>query len=337
MLEVVDLFCGAGGMTLGLKQAGLLPRLGVDIAPDCLATYSRNFPKAKATLLDIADLRAETILETLDNPKYFVLAGCPPCQIFSKLQRAREISSIEGHIIFNYLRLLEELKPPFLVFENVPRIQKFDHVWNRLISTLRKSGYFIYSEKVQLSKLGVPQHRERLVILASIFPIGFPIIDEKTPKSTVRDAIGFLPYYDEQLPNHVTMNLSPANLERIRNTPWDGGISRNKRDSFKDSYARMYWDRVAPTITTKCVSFSNGRFGHPEFDRAITVREAALLQGFPMDFVFEGTCRQTARQVGNAVPPPLGRMVGEHILEYATSNLLDSYSEKPRQELYTVL
>lgn len=173
--------------------------------------------------------------------------------------------------------------------------------------------YNIRHSIVPAVRFGVPQNRERLLLIASIEPIEMPN-PIGSPYLTVRDAIGSLPDSDPSIPNHISMKLSSTNLKRIKSIRCDGGISRESFRSFSDSYGRMFWDRPAPTITTKCISFSNGRFGHPEYNRAITVREAALLQGFPEDFVFMGSLKQTARQVGNAVPPPLAMAVGRQIL-----------------------
>jgi DNA (cytosine-5)-methyltransferase 1 len=163
--------------------------------------------------------------------------------------------------------------------------------------------------------LGVPQSRQRLIVVASRlgpFSISLP----KRTHRTVREAIADLPASDGGIPNHQTMQLSGDNLRRIKAIRSPGGASR-VGDTFADSYARMHWDRPSPTITTKCVSFSNGRFGHPSFHRALTVREAARLQGFPDSFVFEGGVLATARQVGNAVPPPLAAFLGRQILRHA--------------------
>ena len=132
---------------------------------------------------------------------------------------------------------------------------------------------------------------------------------------TVRDAISCFPDVDDSIPNHRTMTLSPSNQERIERTSGNGGLSKDTDSSFVDSYGRMRWDLPAPTITTKCISFSNGRFGHPVFNRAITVREAAVLQGFPSSFVFNGPLKESARQVGNAAPPPIAKWIGEQILQ----------------------
>ena len=201
MLEVVDLFCGAGGMTLGLAQAGLRPRIGVDVSPDCIRTYQRNFPKAAALHLDIAELDPSDILSRLTQPKRFVLAGCPPCQLFSKLQRNRKT---DDRVIRRYLELIEALAPEYLVFENVPQIRNFPRVWGRLTGELSSLGYHFEARRFAIASLGVAQHRERLVLLAAKSPLSFP---NPRPAAirTVRDVISHLPDTGPGIPNHRSM------------------------------------------------------------------------------------------------------------------------------------
>ena len=312
MLEVVDIFCGAGGLSLGLRQAGLRVRAGIDSCEACVNTYRRNLSGTHAETADVCSLRPADILKYVTSPDQMVLAGCPPCRLFSQLHRRRKPL---GEEFSAYLRLLWTLRPRYVVFENVPRIVDREDAWGALTDRLRRRGYHCYSKVVMADRLGLPQHRTRMVLVASRLPFQCPD-PPAMPLRTVRDAIYHLPESDPSIPNHATMNLSPANLDRIRRVPRDGGKSKPRRTPFDDSYGRMEWNRPAPTITTRCISFSNGRFGHPVYDRAITVREAARLQGFPDDFVFEGGLKETARQVGNAVPPPLARWLGNVILDH---------------------
>ncbi|WP_020472278.1 DNA cytosine methyltransferase [Zavarzinella formosa] len=312
MLEVIDLFCGAGGMSCGLRSAGLRIRAGVDFNKLSVETYRRNFPRARGVCADVKDVRAADLAALLDRRRPFVLAGCPPCQLFSQLHRAsRPVGEEFGH----YLRLLWALRPDYLVFENVPRIVSYKKAWERLLNRLRQLGYHVTFKVVSSETLGVPQKRKRLVLVAAKSEIILSDPDVRSIK-TVRDAIEGLPESDFSIPNHVTMKLSPANLARIQATMKNGGRSKMPRSAFDDSYGRMRWDAPAPTITTRCISFSNGCFGHPEYDRAITVREAALLQGFDRDFRFVGGVWETAKQVGNAVPPPIAQWLGENILRH---------------------
>lgn len=313
MLEVIDLFCGAGGMSSGLRAAGLSIRAGVDVSEACIETYRRNFPGARAVCANVSSVKAADLKSLLTGTKPFVLAGCPPCQLFSQLHRSnRPVGEEFGH----YLRLVWALQPDYLVFENVPRIVDYKQAWQALLTRLRRRGYHVTHRVVSSDRLGVPQRRKRMVLVASRTPLELPD-PEPCRVRTVRDAIGAIPNRDDRIPNHVTMKLSPANLARMRATPRDGGRSKTPRTAFDDSYGRMRWDAPAPTITTRCISFSNGCFGHPVFDRAITVREAALLQGFDRNYRFVGGVWETARQVGNAVPPPIARWLGENILRHS--------------------
>ena len=312
MLEVVDLFCGAGGLSWGLGQGGLTVQAGIDISPNCIATYRRNLCGATGIVANLGNLKRNDILPLVASSDHLVLAGCPPCRLFSQLHRRRKPL---GEEFSAYLRLLWSLKPRYVVFENVPRIVDRDDAWGALTGRLAQLGYSYCSQVVTADHFGVPQRRRRLVLVAARTPISLP--DPPPVKlRTVRDAIAHLPQIDPSIPNHVTMNLSKSNMARIRCTSPDGGRSKTFRVPFDDSYGRMEWNRPAPTITTRCISFSNGRFGHPEYDRAITVREAARLQGFPDHFVFEGGIKETARQVGNAVPPPLAIWLAEVIIAH---------------------
>lgn len=316
MLEVVDVFCGAGGLSFGLRQAGLRVRAGFDVSEGCIATYKRNLSGVKAYVADVCSLSRREILKHVSSADNLVLAGCPPCRLFSQLHRSRKPL---GEEFTAYLRLLWAVRPQYVVFENVPRIVDRSDAWDELTDRLHRCGYHYSAKVVTADRLGVPQHRTRLVLLAAKSPITIPTPPEVAGR-TVRQAIGHLPESDASIPNHVTMKLSEANLDRIRRTQHNGGRSKPVRVPFDDSYGRMEWDRPAPTITTRCVSFSNGRFGHPDFDRAITVREAAHLQGFPEDFVFQGGVWDTARQVGNAVPPPLAKWLGQVIKDHRRLN-----------------
>lgn len=317
MLEVVDLFCGAGGMSCGLEKSGLKIRLGIDQDFDSISTYSRNFQRANVIHADVADLKANEILIHLRNPDCFVLAGCPPCQIFSQLHRS---SRTVGDEFNQYLRLLWTLRPAYLVFENVPRIVVFKSAWDLLLDRLRRRGYCVNFLKIDAADFGVPQRRKRLVLVASRTEFDFLPIG-KVRQRTVRDAIGHLPEVDERIPNHRTLKLSETNLKRLKSTPKNGGRSKPKLSAFDDSYGRMRWDSPSPTITTRCISFSNGAFGHPVYDRAITVREAAMLQGFPDHFEFTGGVWSSARQVGNAVPPPVASWLGRSICDHFKSQI----------------
>lgn len=313
MLECVDLFCGAGGLSLGLQQAGIRLRLAVDADDRCETTYGHNFPKVPFIREKIQKLKANDILSAVRDRDQLVLAGGPPCQLFSRLNRRG--ANITDEIV-SYTNLIKKVRPRFVVLENVPQIQKRMEAWNLVISTLRSMKYEVTHQIVNSAWFGVPQSRERLILIAGPKSVALEC-SKPSELRTVRQAIGHYPDVDNQLPNHVSLRLSEENLARIKKLK-PGENSKEYHMAFRDSYSRMYWDRPAATITTKCISFSNGRFGHPKYHRPITIREAATLQGFPESFCFHGSLWDCARQVGNAVPPPVAKAIGEILLKSAT-------------------
>jgi len=307
MIECIDLYCGAGGLSLGLTQAGLRVRVAVDHDGDCEATYRSNFPKTSIIRKDLNDVNEQEVLTHINDRSNLVLAGGPPCQLFSRLNR-KSAENTDG--IRSYVRLVRRVDPAYVVFENVPAIMKQPVAWRYLIQALKKMKYCISFGVLKALDFGVPQQRERTIVVAARNRIELPV--GRSPVCTVRDAIGHLPDQSVEIPNHIGMKLSHENLRRIKRLK-AGENSRDKEASFSDSYARMSWDGPAPTITTKCISFSNGRFGHPEYNRGLTIREAAILQGFPDTFNFHGSLWSCARQIGNAVPPPVAKALGREI------------------------
>ncbi len=330
-IQVVDFFCGAGGLTQGLNEAGLQVILGIDNDASVKQTFEEN-NDAKFLEADLRQLNFSTIKKYLKLKKSdsLVFVGCAPCQPFSKINLSESKDSKED-LLLEFGQAIAEFKPDFVMSENVPAI-KNRKVFERFISLLKRQGYQYTYAIVNSFDYGVPQNRKRLVLLATrhskklIFP--------RPPEVhvTVRDAISHYPPIKAgeshpAVPNHSCRGLSERNLKRIRSTPIDGGIriSWSKRlwlechkgcTGFKDVYGRMSWDKPGPTITTKSHSLSNGRFGHPEQDRAISLREAAALQTFPDDYFFYGSTETVSRHIGNAVPPSLARYFGEFIYKY---------------------
>lgn len=316
MLDCIDLYCGAGGLSLGLKDAGIKVRASVDISQDCEQTYSQNLSKDVFICKDLREVSADELFGRLKHKDRFMVAGGPPCQLFSRLNRmgADKIDGLQP-----YIRLIRELDPHYVVFENVPNIINRGVAWNYLMNSFARLKYKVSVNIVRAAEYGVPQMRERVIVIAARQRI--ELREGKHSPRSVRDAIGHLPDVDCSIPNHVTLKLSAENLCRIRAIE-AGGKTRETGTAFSDSYSRMAWQLPSPTITTKCISFSNGRFGHPKFNRGITIREAASLQGFPETFEFFGSLWSCARQVGNAVPPAIARVIGETILaDYKSSRL----------------
>ncbi|MEW4531061.1 DNA cytosine methyltransferase [Maioricimonas sp. JC845] len=312
MLDCIDLYSGAGGLSVGLMAAGVRVTTAVDHDGDAIHTYRTNIPNVRALNSRVQELESDDLLKGVRNRERLIIAGGPPCTLFSRLHRnpADTTSEIE-----TYCSIIRDVRPAFVVLENVPAIQRRSRAWSCIRATLEESGYLIEARVINCSDFGVAQARQRMIVLAGRRRVQIPsIVPERV--RTVRDAIGHLPEKQSGIPNHVSLQLSAQNLERIKRLA-EGQRSRGKTRAFSDSYSRMAWDKPAPTITTKCISFSNGRFGHPSYDRGLTVREAATLQGFPEDFVFHGSLWSCARQVGNAVPPPVAEAIGRELVKAA--------------------
>jgi DNA (cytosine-5)-methyltransferase 1 len=321
-LLAVDLFCGVGGLSVGLEQAGFSVAGAVDIKGLAIEGYRRNHPDARVWQQNIRSLSPRTLMEELNLApgELDLLAGCPPCQGFSTMRTLKQAPSVEdkrNSLIAQFGRYAEALRPRAIMLENVPGLVNEPGL-HRLRVRLRRLGYALTEGVLDAADYGVPQRRKRFVMLGvhgSTHPQFAPTVE---PRPTVRDALGALPYpseSDDPLHNHGEMRT-----ERIRDliaaVPADGGgqkdlpphmrLACHKRtQGFFDVYGRMSWDRQAPTITSGCINPSKGRFLHPEQNRAITLREAALLQGFPLDYEIplSGGKYRAADLIGNALPP----------------------------------
>ncbi|HOI55617.1 MAG TPA: DNA cytosine methyltransferase [Phycisphaerae bacterium] len=342
----VDLFCGAGGLTHGLRQAGIEVRAGIDIDPQARFAYERNNPGSEFLCWDVSRKRSPSIGRLFDRDKISLLAGCAPCQPFSRLT-----NGIRGHeawdLLDNFGRFVAGVLPELVTMENVPELaSRGREVLERFLSILRTKEYFFDWALVRCVEYGIPQARQRLVLLASrLGPIAIPAGSYMKPSEwkTVRQTIGDLPPLasgaeDPVDPLHVAAKLSPINLRRIRATRHDGGTRKDWPDdlvldchrkesgeSYGSIYARMWWDRPSPTMTTLCTGIGNGRFGHPEQDRAITLREAALFQSFPRTYEFwpRGQTvnrKAVGRMIGNAIPPRLAQVLGEALLKHVAEH-----------------
>ena len=342
----VDFFCGGGGMTRGLIDAGIEVLCGIDSNPACKQTYEENNRNIYLQK-DICGFTPEALLEQfpqLANREDLLLVGCAPCQPFSILRREEydENGNVIPHKSVNLLnefgRFVEVLQPAHVLVENVPGLKgKGAEVLTSFKQMLTETGYKIDDRVIYAKDYGVPQNRRRYVLIAS--KKFQPIIPLAThgegllPYKTVRQTIGGYPALkagseDLNVYNHKCANLKPILLERLKHTPHNGGsridwpenlVLKCHKDfhGHTDVYGRMSWDEPSPTLTVKCFSISNGRFGHPEQDRAISLREAAALQTFPDDYVFEGSMQEIGRQIGNAVPVLLAKIMGEYILQEA--------------------
>jgi len=344
---VIDFFCGGGGLTRGLINAGMIVLGGYDNCQDYKETYEKN-NGCKFVSMDIRSVTKVQIYrefpEIKGNEDNLLLSGCAPCQPFSS-QRRSENEHADVNLLIEFGRIVDTIKPAHILVENVPGLLgKGKTVIDYFISILDKNGYFYDYRIVNAKDYGVPQNRRRLVVIASRF--FQPIIPAGMygkgglPYVTVRDAIAHYPPIKAgeshtTIPNHVASSLSKMNLKRIKATPHSGGDRRswplelvlkchkNGHAGHTDVYGRMDWDKEAPTLTAKCYSLSNGRYGHPEQNRAISLREAAALQSFGDNYVFYGSSIVSiGKQIGNAVPVKMAEELAKYIRRNAKNTQL---------------
>ncbi len=343
-IRVADFFCGCGGTSSGLRAAGMEIAVGLDFDAEASATYRHNFPEAIFIERDIRAVDPGEVAHALDRTggTHLLLSACAPCQPFTSFRGSGKGSGRRRSrtLLVALIPFVEALQPDYVLLENVPGLEEASRrrPFARFVSALRRLGYQASWDVVDCQHVGVPQRRRRLVLLASRHgEIELPSPTHgpaRQPVSTVDDWIGDLPAIaagevHEAVPNHRAGALGELNLKRIRAVDEGGGRldwpselvldCHRHHDGHEDVYGRMRGDAPAPVLTTKCTSLSNGRFGHPTQDRAISVREAASLQTFPRDFIFVGGLRSTSRQVGNAVPVLLARRLGDAVMEHVRS------------------
>ena len=336
---VVEVFSGVGGLSHGFVLEGFEVRAGVDVDPACRYPFEHN-NHAVFLERDVAELSGKEVSSLFADVERKILVGCAPCQPFSTYSHNR--SNGKWKLLREFGRLVREVSPDVVSMENVPRLTTFRNgeLFADFMGVLADSGYeHVWYDIVDCADFGVPQTRQRLVVLASrIGPIRLRWPTQRPPdRVSVRDAIGHLPpigagEQDAADPLHRSSRLSPTNLARIRASKpgrswreWDPDLVApcHRKPSgrwYGSVYGRMSWDELAPTITTQCMGFGNGRFGHPEQDRAISLREAALLQTFPPRYEFFEPGKPwhistAARLIGNAVPVALARAIARSIEE----------------------
>lgn len=322
-LTAVDLFSGCGGLTTGLKIAGFKVLAAVEADQTVAEIYRKNHRSTLMFQRDITELTPTVLMQAVEllPGKLDLLAGCPPCQGFSSLRTrngASRNNDRRNALVHQIVRFAKILKPKAIMLENVPRLLTHSS-FKEVQSALRKLGYRVESRIENASDFGVPQRRKRLIMLATRnFSPRFA--ERNQNRVSVRQAIGGLPP-----PNSSSDKLHTSDMSRrskrvreiIAHIPKDGGSRKSlpkrlqlkchrRAKGFSDVYGRMSWDDVSPTITGGCYNPSKGRFLHPIQDRPITLREAALLQGFPPKYYFDPSIGQQpiALMIGNALPPP---------------------------------
>ncbi len=344
-ITAVDLFCGVGGLTHGLRRAGVDVRLGVDIDPACEYPYVSN-NAAEFLLKPVESLKFKELHPYFQKDEVKLLAGCAPCQAFSTYnQKSNESVDDRWWHLLNFSRLVSELNPELVTMENVPRLIK-QKVFSEFVRNLKTCGYHLnnYHSTVNCVEYGIPQQRSRLVLMAfKLGPIELLSPSEfgRKPKS-VKQVIGRLPHLaageiDSNDPLHQCSTLSNINLRRIqfskpggtwRDWPTELVANCHKKTTgktYSSVYGRMTWHDPAPTITTQFFGFGNGRFGHPEQDRAISLREGAVLQRFPENYELTRPKelihkKVIGRLIGNAVPVTLGEAIGASFLSHVSES-----------------
>lgn len=338
-IRAVDLFCGVGGLTHGFLLEGLKVNAGIDLDSACQYPYEFN-NQAQFIKQDISKVTGTVLNQIFGNSKIRVLAGCAPCQPFSTYAQKYDVKRDgKWSLLQQFSRLIKESSPEIVTMENVPSVCKHE-VFDSFVRSLKRRGYYVWHGVVDSSLYGAPQSRKRMVLLASLLgEIEFIKPTQQNPK-TVREVIGSLERIQAGRGSakdrlHATRSLSPINYQRIKASK-PGGTWRDwpkqlllechKAESgrtFSGVYGRMEWDRPAPTLTTQFYSFGTGRYGHPEQNRAISLREGAIFQGFPKSYQFvqkDEVVNFTAlgRMIGNAVPVDLGRAIAKSILRHVS-------------------
>lgn len=336
-IEAIDLFCGIGGLTYGLKMAGIDVLAGLDNDSSCAFSYERN-NNSEFILADIANYDFKQMENMYSEGSIKVLVGCAPCQPFSShtYKDKNKQNDNRWNLITYFIKAIGVLKPDIISMENVRGITETD-VFKDFVNEIEKMNYRIDYKVIYAPNYGIPQNRSRLVLLAS--RLGTINVPNKTHSRSNYVTVGMTIKHLSKIKSgeidpidkvHRAKNLISLNIKRIQQSKpkgtwkdWDSSLLPNcyrkkSGQTYTSVYGRMDWNNVSPTITTQFYNYGSGRFGHPEQDRALSIREGALLQTFPQTYEFaEGIPMSiVARHIGNAVPPILGRVIGEAIKEH---------------------
>lgn len=336
-IEAIDLFCGIGGLTYGLRQANINVLAGLDNDQSCRHCYEKN-NDSKFISADISKYDFQEMKNMYSQNSIRVLVGCAPCQPFSShtFKAKNKENDTRWNLINYFLKAIKVLDPHVISMENVRGVTKTE-IFEEFVKNIKEIGYKVKYEIIYCPDYGIPQNRSRLVLLGS--KLGKIQIPEKTHLKenyvTVEDIIKKLPKIKsgetcDKDPIHRAKNLSSLNIERIRQSKpggswkdWDKRLlpdcyRKKSGQTYTAVYGRMSWKGLSPTITTQFFNYGSGRFGHPEQDRGLSIREGALLQTFPekYDFGEEIFITKTGLHIGNAVPPRLGFVIGKAIKKH---------------------
>jgi DNA (cytosine-5)-methyltransferase 1 len=348
-LTAVDLFAGGGGLTVGLKRAGFRVAAAIESDESAHATYVANHGDVRAFLQDIRTTTGGELIAHEKNKRVDIVSGCPPCQGFTSLTSKYKKRDPRNALINDMLRIIKDLRPSAVMMENVPGLAiRGKARFAKFLRELKREGYLPTIGVLQVADYGVPQFRRRLVLLAGRgFEIPMPqathakgAADGKQAWQTVRSAIGGMPrpvkfselrkkrISPQTTDWHIVRDLTPENQARIKvaraGQDWSSIPShlrprchRGGYFGFGNVYGRMRWVDASPTITGGCTTFSKGRFGHPQADRTISVREAALLQTFPRDYLIDTSSIEDACNiVGNALPCDFAEALSKQCRKY---------------------
>lgn len=341
-IKAVDFFCGGGGMSYGMKNAGIEILAGIDYEPECKETYEANIKGAKFIQANVFDLKVKDLERELDIKRYddnLLLIGCSPCQFWSIINTDRKKSEKSKNLLIEFERFVKYFRPGYVVVENVPGVlrKKKESGLEDFIIWLEKKKYKVHFKVHNTNDFNVPQNRMRFTLIANrVTNTELIPMPESGRKLSVKDVIGEHNGFPKLEAGHkdsenrnTVAGLEPICVERMQYIKKDGGnrfgfahiehlqlkCFKEREKSFKDTFGRLWWDRPSSTITTKFYAVSSGRFTHPEEDRAISLGEGAALQSFPKDYKFYGSSiASIARLIGNAVPPEYAKRIGLAII-----------------------
>lgn len=346
-LTAIDVFAGGGGLTVGLKRAGFHVLSAIEIDGSAFTTYKSNHPEVQIYKQDVRTIDSSTLLGLSPGRAIDLLAGCPPCQGFSSLTSKYRRNDPRNDLVLEMARLIKEIMPRAVMVENVPGlIKKGKPLFDELVGTLTSFGYIPEWGVLQVADYGVPQSRRRLVLLAGKgFRIPLPTPSHSRigrnglkPWRTLKSAIKNMPRAitldqswskggPQAVEWHVTRTLSPQNVRRLKVTKPGGSRNslpkllrpkchKNMESGFINVYGRAEWDKPSPTITAGCTTLSKGRFGHPVKNRTLSVREAALIQTFPSDYIFDTQYMgHVCNIIGNALPCDFAEVLARQCVE----------------------